>query len=203
MEMARDTARERLVEKYKSAKEKLLSDQQKLVEDIKNKTPLMGLLKSKNKDKDSATTSAMAAKVTPSNETTVPALTNPAVAAVAAANPFKTIAALGANYNTEAAAEWMKSLSMFPYGNIPALFPGLTSMYRPPTFPVSVNYRGFAPRARGRGGRGRGRGRGGYDGQSSSSHYNKYHYNHDDRDRRYDDEDDADGGRYKSYSRGR
>jgi len=114
-----------------------------------------------------------------------------------ALNPLKAVAAMAAGavpgaapYSAEAASEWMQSLSMFGYG-LPGVFPG--ALYRPPApFPVSSNYRGFAPRPRGRG-RGRGigirGGRSGYD-----SYYNSKHD-------RYDDE--GDNGYYHKSSRGR
>lgn len=210
LDMQRDNMRERLVAKYKVATEKLLSDQKQKVEDIKNNTPLMGLLKSRKTKHSSDDSDHDNDKTKIAKQPNAQTAPNPTADGMNPLNPFKNMAAMNVgNYNSEAASEWMKSLSMFPYA--PHMFPGL-GMYRPPTFPVSVNYRGFAPRMRARG-RGRGRGRGGYDGQSSSSsHYNnhKYYSNHDDRDNRYDDEDGGGGGgvgggdgNYHKYSRGR
>lgn len=201
---AKDIQRERLVEKYKAATEKLVCDQRKIVQDIKSNTPLMGLLKSKAKkstaaeassDDDAAVSKKHKATNGVSNGPSArPSLANDPNAAM---NPFKAVAAMAAgavpgtaNYNAEAASEWMKSLQMFGYG-LPGVFPG--ALYRPPApFPVSSNYRGYAPRPRIRG-RGRGsslRGsRSGYD-----SYYNPKHD-------RYDDE--GDNGYYHKSSRGR
>lgn len=186
--------RERLVEKYKKATENLLNEQRQKVEEIKNKTPLLGLLKVKKPKHHSAASS--------DEEDKKPKLltgdgVNPLAASI---NPFKGLtpfpnlaaaAAAGTpGYNSEAASEWMKTLSMFPY--VPPVFPGMQAMYRaPPPFPVSANYRGTNPRPIRPRGRGRGRGgRGGYDGQSSSH----YHY------KNYDDdyEGDEDGYHHKS-----
>lgn len=206
LEMERDVMRERLVAKYKAATEQLLIDQRKLVESLKNYTPLMGLLKNKkDKQKNLSDDSDGDEKRKLATTGLNPLATSTSAAAGLAldpANPFKSMSDMAKNYNSEAASEWMKSLSMFPYA--PPVFPGLSTMYRPPTFP----YRGYAPRIRGRG-RGRGRGaRGGYDGQqssSSSSHYNSYKYgSHDNRDYRYDHHGEEVSSYHKSsYSRGR
>lgn len=114
-----------------------------------------------------------------------------------ALNPLNAVAAMAAGavpgpggYSAKVASEWMQSLSMFGYG-LPGVFTG--ALYRPPApFPVSSNYRGFAPRPRGRG-RGRGIGirgsRSGYD-----TYYNTKHD-------RYDDENE--NGYYHRSSRGR
>ncbi|XP_030375763.1 A-kinase anchor protein 17A isoform X2 [Scaptodrosophila lebanonensis] len=232
---SKDLQRGRLVEKYKTATEKLVCDQRKIVQEIKSKTPLMGLLKSKTRksnannsssdDEDAEdTTKKHKIKNGTSNSNAgeqanvagigaVPPV--PAAAAQQVLNPFKAVAALAAGavpaaataaYTAEAANEWMQSLSMFGYG-MPGVFPG--ALYRPPLpFPVSSNYRGFAPRARGRGrGRGSRGGRGGYDGHSSS-YYNPRHYDGD----RYDDDEGGDSyyhrsnrnrSRSSSYSRSR
>ncbi|XP_022217853.2 A-kinase anchor protein 17A [Drosophila obscura] len=208
---AKDIQRGRLVEKYKAATEKLVCEQRKIVQEIKSNTPLMGLLKSKSKKNSAADCSsddenARAASkrlkanglATAAAPGAVDSLSN---AASAALNPFKPATAMSvgavpgqAAYNAEAASEWMQSLSMFGYG-LPGVFPG--ALYRPAApFPVSSNYRGFAPRPRGRG-RGRGAGfRGGRSGYEGSSSY--YNPKHD----RYGDEDNDNGYHHKS-SRGR
>ncbi|KAL7729563.1 hypothetical protein ACLKA6_007850 [Drosophila palustris] len=215
---SKDLQRGRLVEKYKSATEKLVCDQRKIVQDIKSNTPLMGLLKSKSKksgamagsseEDDTLSTSNNKKHKLNGNlaESSGPATGGASSAnADAVLNPFKAVTAAlaaGAVPGTAAAAasasEWMQSLSMFGYG-MPPVFPG-AALYRapgPPPFPVSSNYRGFAPRPRGRG-RGRGiRGsRTGYDGHSSS-YYNPKHYDAD----RYDD--DGGNGYHHKSSRGR
>ncbi|KPU80470.1 uncharacterized protein Dana_GF18655, isoform C [Drosophila ananassae] len=201
---AKDIQRERLVEKYKAATEKLVCDQRKIVQDIKSNTPLLGLLKSKSKKSTAADASSDDdAAASKKHKATNGESNGPAARASladdpnSALNPFKAVAAMAAgavpgtaNYNAEAASEWMKSLQMFGYG-LPGVFPG--ALYRPPApFPVSSNYRGFAPRPRLRG-RGRGSGlrgsRSGYD-----SYYNPKHD-------RYDDE--GDNGYYHKSSRGR
>lgn len=211
-EDVKDAQRGRLVEKYKSATEKLVCDQRKIVQEIKSNTPLLGLLKSKSKkiggassDEDE-TTSGKKPKLNgnlPAGATASGAAP-PVATDNAVLNPFKAVtAALAAGavpaaaaYGAEAANEWMQSLSMFGYG-MPAVFPGATAaLYRPPgppPFAVSANYRGFAPFPRGRG---RGRGRGGRPGYDS--YYNPKHYDND----RYDDEDGKNGYYHKS-SRGR
>ncbi|XP_062124667.1 A-kinase anchor protein 17A [Drosophila sulfurigaster albostrigata] len=212
---AKDVQRGRLVEKYKTATEKLVCDQRKIVQEIKSNTPLMGLLKSKSKKSGGTAASSeeegessAVNKKAKLNGNIVAANGNASTAAPAVQpgvlNPFKAVtAALAAGavpgtaaaaaYSAEAASEWMQSLSMFGYG-MPPVFPG-AALYRPPAappFPVSSNYRGFAPRPRGRG-RGRGRGgRAGYDGHSSS-YYNPNHY----------DGDEGDDGYYHKSSRGR
>ncbi|XP_017847721.1 A-kinase anchor protein 17A isoform X2 [Drosophila busckii] len=205
----KDLQRGRLVEKYKTATEKLVCDQRKIVQEIKSNTPLMGLLKGNMKKGTAAGPSSddeLAGRQRPngahSDNVPLPAASVAAGAPNAAMNPFKAVTAAlaaGAVPATAAAAnEWMQSLSMFGYG-MPPVFPG-AALYRaaaPPPFAVSSNYRGFAPRPRGRG-RGRG-GRGsrsGYDGYSSS-YYNPKHYEGD----RYGDE--ADDGYYHKSSRGR
>jgi len=219
---AKDLQRGRLVEKYKSATEKLVCDQRKIVQEIKSNTPLMGLLKNKPKkaasseEDDTLSTSnkkhklngniaessvpASGAGVAQSAKANADAVLNPfkAVTAALAAGAAVPGSAAAAAYSAEAASEWMQSLSMFGYG-MPTVFPG-AALYRapgPPPFPVSSNYRGFAPRPRGRG-RGRGiRGsRSGYDGHSSS-YYNPKHYDND----RYDD--DEGNSYYHKSSRGR
>ncbi|XP_052835567.1 A-kinase anchor protein 17A isoform X2 [Drosophila gunungcola] len=198
----KDIQRGRLVEKYKAATEKLVCDQRKIVQDIKSNTPLMGLLKSKSKnsavpmdassdDDGSASKRHKMGNGTVDSKAAIPGDGHPTL------NPLKAVAAMAAGavpgagpYSAEAASEWMQSLSMFGYG-LPGVFPG--ALYRPPApFPVSSNYRGFAPRPRGRG-RGRGMGirgsRSGYD-----SYYNSKHD-------RYGDE--GDNGYYHRSSRGR
>ncbi|XP_017082179.1 A-kinase anchor protein 17A isoform X2 [Drosophila eugracilis] len=178
----KDIQRERLVEKYKAATEKLVCDQRKIVQDIKSNTPLMGLLKSKSKksvaptDASSDDESAASKRHKLGNGVADTASSGDVNSAL---NPLKA-----------AASEWMQSLSMFGYG-LPGVFPG--ALYRPAApFPVSSNYRGFAPRSRGRG-RGRGIGirgsRSGYD-----SYYNSKHD-------RYGEE--GDNGYYHKSSRGR
>ncbi|KAI9576204.1 hypothetical protein GQX74_014264 [Glossina fuscipes] len=165
LEQQKDTMRERLVEKYKTATEKLLMEQKRKVEDIRNKTPLMGLLKSKKtkgSSEESADESDGKRKVNSTNDAGANTSTNAAASTESQPmNPFKAVAALATGatanpYNTEAASEWMKSL-MFPY--VPPMFPGMSHLYRPPAYPVSGSYRSFAPRMRMRI-RGRGRGRG-------------------------------------------
>ncbi|KAL9872867.1 A-kinase anchor protein 17A isoform 1-T1 [Glossina fuscipes fuscipes] len=213
LEQQKDTMRERLVEKYKTATEKLLMEQKRKVEDIRNKTPLMGLLKSKKtkgSSEESADESDGKRKVNSTNDAGANTSTNAAASTESQPmNPFKAVAALATGatanpYNTEAASEWMKSL-MFPY--VPPMFPGMSHLYRPPAYPVSGSYRSFAPRMRMRI-RGRGRGRGmGYDNHYPSNHYYNKHYNHGDNERYNDDEDGGGGGssyyHYKSYARGR
>lgn len=214
-EDVKDVQRGRLVEKYKTATEKLVCDQRKIVQEIKSNTPLLGLLKNKSKkiggtssDEDETSSgkksklngnlaaAATAAGAAPSVATDN-AVLNPfkAVTAALAAGAVPAAAAAAA-YGAEAANEWMQSLSMFGYG-MPGVFPGATAaLYRPPgppPFAVSANYRGFAPFPRGRG---RGRGRGGRPGYDS--YYNPKHYDND----RYDDEDGSNGYYHKS-SRGR
>ncbi|XP_011208323.2 A-kinase anchor protein 17A isoform X2 [Bactrocera dorsalis] len=195
--------RDRLVEKYKMATEKLLTEQKKKVEEIKTKTPLMGLLKSsrprRSESSDVDETKVKDKPIIP--QSTTDAASAPAVPNVGLnpLNPFKAVAALAAapgtlptGYPPEAANEWMKSLSMFPY--VPPVFGGMSALYRPPTaFPVSMNYRGYVPRIRGRGRGSRGRGRGGYE----TSYYNSYKNNYDDE--QYDEND----YRKESYSRSR
>ncbi|XP_017008382.2 A-kinase anchor protein 17A isoform X2 [Drosophila takahashii] len=194
----KDIQRGRLVEKYKAATEKLVCDQRKIVQDIKSNTPLMGLLKSKSKKSSAPMDASSDDEVAASKRHKLGnGITDSATATDvnAALNPLKAVAAMAAvpgagAYSAEAASEWMQSLSMFGYG-LPGVFPG--ALYRPPApFPVSSNYRGFAPRPRGRG-RGRGigmrGGRSGYD-----SYYNSKHD-------RYDD--DGDNGYYHKPSRGR
>ncbi|EDV93755.1 A-kinase anchor protein 17A [Drosophila grimshawi] len=216
---AKDLQRKRLVEKYKTATEKLVCDQRKIVHEIKTNTPLMGLLKSKSTKSTGAGAGAAASSEDEDNSMSgrrkhklngniADANANPATAAQAALNPFKAVtAALAAGavpgtaaaYSAEAANEWMQSLSMFGYGMAP-VFPG-AALYRPagpPPFAVSSNYRGYAPRPRGRGrGRGMRGSRIGYDGHSSS-YYNPKHYDNG----RYDDDEGNDGYYHKS-SRGR
>ncbi|XP_064553511.1 A-kinase anchor protein 17A isoform X1 [Drosophila montana] len=220
---AKDLQRGRLVEKYKSATEKLVCDQRKIVQEIKTNTPLMGLLKSKSKKSSSTAAASSEEEGTIGNKRhkvngkVVDASVPAAVAAQTASananvviNPFKAVtAALAAGavpgtaaaaaYNAEAASEWMQSLSMFGYG-MPTVFPG-AALYRapgPPPFPVSSNYRGFAPRPRGRGrGRGMRGSRLGYD-SHSSSYYNPKHYDGD-----CYDEVDGDDNYYHKSSRGR
>lgn len=214
----KDLQRGRLVEKYKSATEKLVCDQRKIVQEIKTNTPLMGLLKSKSKkigtaaasseEEDSAITikkqklngnfiGASASAGADAALSNANAVLNPfkAVTAALAAGAVPGPAAAAAAYNgaAEAASEWMQSLSMFGLG-MPPVFPG-TALYRapgPPTFAMSSNYRGFAPRARGRG-----RGRG-MRGSHSFSYYNPKQYDND----RYEEDDGGDGYYHKS-SRGR
>ncbi|XP_033166974.1 A-kinase anchor protein 17A isoform X1 [Drosophila mauritiana] len=196
----KDIQRGRLVEKYKAATEKLVCDQRKIVQEIKSNTPLLGLLKSKSKksaapadasSEDEAASSKRHKLGNGVTESAAPGDVNSAL------NPLNAVAAMAAGavpgpgvYNAKVASEWMQSLSMFGYG-LPGVFPG--ALYRPPApFPVSSNYRGFAPRPRGRG-RGRGIGirgsRSGYD-----SYYNSKHD-------RYDDENE--NGYYHKSSRGR
>ncbi|BFF91601.1 A-kinase anchor protein 17A [Drosophila madeirensis] len=206
---AKDIQRGRLVEKYKAATEKLVSEQRKIVQEIKTNTPLMGLLKSKAKKNSAADCSsddenARAASKRQKANGLVTAAAAPGASdslANAALNPFKPAAGMPvgavpvqAAYNAEAASEWMQSLSMFGYG-LPGVFPG--ALYRPAApFPVSSNYRGFAPRPRIRG-RGRGAGfRGGRSGYEGSSSY--YNPKHD----RYGDDDNDNSYHHKS-SRGR
>ncbi|XP_070142521.1 A-kinase anchor protein 17A isoform X3 [Drosophila kikkawai] len=198
---AKDIQRGRLVEKYKAATEKLVCDQRKIVQDIKSNTPLMGLLKSKSKkssapldassDEDAASTKRHKASngVTGSKRSEDPKTET--------LNPLKAVAAIAAGavpggagaYSAEAASEWMQSLSMFGYG-MPGVFPG--ALYRPPApFPVSSNYRGFAPRMRGRG-RGRGTGI-----RGSRKRFDSY-YSYNDR---YTDEED--NGYHHKSTRGR
>lgn len=206
---SKDLQRGRLVEKYKSATEKLVCDQRKIVQEIKNNTPLLGLLKSKSKksgpiaasseEDDTLSTSNKKQKLNGNiTESNVPATAAPSASAVI--NPFKAVTAAlaagavpGTAYSAEAASELMQSLSMFGYG-MPPVFPG-AALYRapgPPPFPVSSNYRGFAPRPRGRGrGRGMRGNRSGYD-VHSSSYYNPKHY-----------DDDEGNGYYHKSSRGR
>lgn len=204
------------MEKYKSATEKLVCDQRKIVQEIKSNTPLLGLLKNKSKkvgggSSDEEETLGSTGKKPKLNGNLTGATTSgatpPSATDNAALNPFKAVtaalaagavpaAAAAAAYGAEAANEWMQSLSMFGYG-MPGVFPGpAAALYRPhgpPPFAVSANYRGFAPFPRGRG-RGRGRGgRSGYD-----SYYNPKHYDND----RYDDEE-GDNGYYHRSSRGR
>lgn len=200
--------RDRLVEKYKMATEKLLTEQKKKVEEIKTKTPLMGLLKSsRHRRSESSDVDETKVKDKPiiAQNTTTDAASVSVVPNVGLnpLNPFKAVAALAAaggaasgtlppGYPPEAASEWMKSLSMFPY--VPPVFGGMSALYRPPTaFPVSMNYRGYVPRIRGRGRGSRGRGRGGYE----TSYYNNYKNNYDDE--QYDEND----YRKESYSRSR
>ncbi|XP_023172925.1 A-kinase anchor protein 17A isoform X2 [Drosophila hydei] len=210
----KDLQRGRLVEKYKSATEKLVCDQRKIVQEIKSNTPLMGLLKSKLKksgpaavssEEEDSTTVIKKHKLN-GNIAGPSATLGDAAQSNAVLNPFKAVtAALAAGavpgtaaaaaYNgaAEAANEWMQSLSMFGLG-MPTVFPG-TAIYRapgPPPFAMSSNYRGFAPRARGRG-----RGRG-MRGNHSFSYYNPKQYDTD----RYE-EDDGDDGYYQKASRGR
>ncbi|XP_037728980.1 A-kinase anchor protein 17A isoform X1 [Drosophila subpulchrella] len=196
----KDIQRGRLVAKYKAATEKLVCDQRKIVQDIKSNTPLLGLLKSKSKKSAAPMDASSDDEVAASKRHKLGngvADSAAAAGANSALNPLKAVAAMAAGavpgaapYSAEAASEWMQSLSMFGYG-LPGVFPG--ALYRPPApFPVSSNYRGFAPRPRGRG-RGRGigirGGRSGYD-----SYYNSKHD-------RYDDE--GDNGYYHKSSRGR
>ncbi|XP_037948413.1 A-kinase anchor protein 17A isoform X2 [Teleopsis dalmanni] len=180
-------SRERLIEKYKIATEKLLNDQRKKVEDIKSKTPLSGLLKMKRTKKSVSSDDEDDTAGNENNVVKTEPVTNDMTAAnVTHMNPFKAVAALAAAssngspaYPPEMANEWMKSMSMFPY--VPPVFSGLPTLYRPPSFGVSMNYRGFAPRIRGRG-RGR-RGRGGnYD---PYYHYKRNNYEDD----KYDEND--------------
>ncbi|XP_016989106.1 A-kinase anchor protein 17A isoform X2 [Drosophila rhopaloa] len=198
----KDIQRGRLVEKYKAATEKLVCDQRKIVQDIKSNTPLMGLLKSKSKNSTAPTDASsdddgMASKRHKMGNGLADSTAAKSGDGNSTLNPLKAVAAMAAGavpgagpYSAEAASEWMQSLSMFGYG-LPGVFPG--ALYRPPApFPVSSNYRGFAPRPRGRG-RGRGIGirgsRSGYD-----SYYNSKHD-------RYDDE--GDNSYYHKSSRGR
>ncbi|XP_032578193.1 A-kinase anchor protein 17A isoform X2 [Drosophila sechellia] len=196
----KDIQRGLLVEKYKAATEKLVCDQRKIVQEIKSNTPLLGLLKSKSKksaapaDASSDDEAAGSKRHKLGNGVTESAAPGDVNSAL---NPLNAVAAMAAGavpgpggYNAKVASEWMQSLSMFGYG-LPGVFPG--ALYRPPApFPVSSNYRGFAPRPRGRG-RGRGIGirgsRSGYD-----SYYNSKHD-------RYDDENE--NGYYHKSSRGR
>jgi len=202
-----------LVEKYKSATEKLVCEQRKIVQEIKSNTPLLGLLKSKSKKSEAmAASSEEDDTLSTSNKkhklngnftgSNVPAKAGagPSANADVVLNPFKAVTAAlaagavpGTAYSAEAASEWMQSLSMLGYG-MPTVFPG-AAIYRapgPPPFPVSSNYRGFAPRPRGRGrGRGMRGNRSGYDGHSSS-YYNPKHY-----------DDDESNGYYHKSSRGR
>lgn len=202
---AKDIQRGRLVEKYKAATEKLVCDQRKIVQEIKSNTPLMGLLKNKSRKSSvpldaSSDEEAMAA--TSKKHKSGNGVTG-AVGPLAGdlngdtLNPLKAVAAIAAGavpggagaYSAEAATEWMQSLSMFGYG-MPGVFPG--ALYRPPPpFPVSSNYRGFAPRPRGRG-RGRGSGI-----RGSRNRFDSYYAYND----RYDDEEE--NGYYHKSSRGR
>ncbi|KAH8315236.1 hypothetical protein KR074_006644 [Drosophila pseudoananassae] len=200
---AKDIQRERLVEKYKAATEKLVCDQRKIVQDIKSNTPLMGLLKSKTKkstvdaSSDDETAARKKHKSTNGESNGPAAISSFGDDHSSALNPLKAVAAIAAgavpgtaNYSAEAASEWMKSLQMFGYG-LPGVFPG--ALYRPPApFPVSSNYRGFAPRPRIRG-RGRGSGL-----RGSRSGYDSYYNSKNDR---YDN--DGDNGYYHKSSRGR
>ncbi|KAH8288935.1 hypothetical protein KR054_012442 [Drosophila jambulina] len=200
---AKDIQRGRLVEKYKAATEKLVCDQRKIVQDIKSNTPLMGLLKCKSKkssapldassDDDAVAASTKRHKT--SNGVTDTKQSDDTKADTL--NPLKAVAAIAAGavpggpgaYSAEVASEWMQSLSMFGYG-MPGVFPG--ALYRPTApFPVSSNYRGFAPRIRGRG---RGRGSGS---RGSRKRFDSY-YSYNDR---YTDEDD--NGYYHKSSRAR
>ncbi|XP_055923978.1 A-kinase anchor protein 17A isoform X2 [Eupeodes corollae] len=199
--------RQRLVDKYKSATEKLLDEQKRKVESEKIQTGLLGLLKSRKSDKGeggsangnakengkkrrksqraSSNSSSSSSEDEPKKKHEVNSRGDQVF------NPFKDV------YTPEAAAELMK-MSMLSYG----VFPGMP-VYRP--FAPTHAMRGYIPRGRGGGMRGPRRGGFNYHGSSSGYPYKNYYNDYRNDAGMSHDYSDRHGGynNSRSYSRSR
>lgn len=160
--------RDKLVDKYKSATEKLLMKQKEKLEEIKSKTPLIRLLH-KNRPETRVSDLSNESDLNDDEE-----LTNRNLNAMSPdTEANKELSSVNENMNPFKMSMFpyvpqvFSNMLMFRHNFVPQVFPGMP-MFRPNY--NQMNYRGYAPRSRGRG-------RGDYDGYSNKypGQYNKSH----------------------------